>query len=192
VLTGDYRAKTFGPYEDALSGLRQLRPHLSAPVYAILGNHDSIRMVPAMEEMGYDLLLNECVRIERGGEALFLSGIDDAHYYKLQNFDRAARDIPDDAVSVLLSHTPEPYRQAAAAEFDLMLCGHTHGGQICLPGGLPVLTDADSPRRFARGSWRYHDMIGYTSVGAGTSLVDVRLNCPPEVTLHRLLRAPAR
>src|SRR4051794_39034877 len=59
-----------------------------------------------------------------------------------------------------------------------LLCGHTHGGQICLPGGIPVMTDADSPRALARGAWRYHDMAGYTSAGTGTCIVDVRLNCP--------------
>ena len=89
-------------------------------------------------------------------------------------------------MSILLSHTPETYRQAADAGFNVMLCGHTHGGQICLPGGIPVLTLADSPRALARGPWRYREMVGYTSAGTGTSIVDVRLNCPPEVTLHRL------
>jgi predicted MPP superfamily phosphohydrolase len=142
-----------------------------------------------MERMGYRLLLNEWVQIERGGAAIYLAGIDDAHYFRTESFHRAADDIPADAVSILLSHTPETYRRASYAEFDLMLCGHTHGGQICLPGGIPVLTDADSPRAIARGSWRYGRMTGYTSVGAGSSIVDVRLNCPPEITLHRLRRA---
>ena len=59
-----------------------------------------------------------------------------------------------------------------------MLCGHTHGGQICLPGGVPVLTDADSPRSLARGPWRYRAMAGYTSAGAGSCIVDVRLELP--------------
>nr|WP_050783651.1 metallophosphoesterase [Methylobacterium nodulans] len=186
VITGDYRARTFGPIAAALEGLRRLRPHLKSPVYAILGNHDTIRLVPPMEELGYALLLNEWVRIERGGAAIYLVGIDDAHFYRMENFHRAAHDIPARAVSILLSHTPEAYRHAAHAGFDLMLCGHTHGGQICLPGGIPVLTDADSPRALARGPWRYHDLLGYTSVGAGTCIVDVRVNCPPEVTLHRL------
>jgi predicted MPP superfamily phosphohydrolase len=72
-----------------------------------------------------------------------------------------------------------------------MLCGHTHGGQICLPGGIPILTDSDAPRAFACGAWRFHDMVGYTSVGCGSSIVDVRLNCLPEVTLHRLRCTPA-
>jgi uncharacterized protein len=192
VLTGDYRARTFGPFDAALAGLAALRPHLKGSPYAILGNHDPLRMVPGMEAMSYRVLLNEWTAIRRDGTAIYLAGIDDAHFYRLDNFHRAADEIPADAVSILLSHTPEAFRQAAHADFDLMLCGHTHGGQICLPGGVPVLTDASSPRRFASGAWRHHAMTGYTSTGSGTSLVDVRLNCPPEVTLHILKRlAPA-
>ena len=188
---GDYGAGAFGPYGAALSELKQLHPHLKGAVYAVLGNHDTIRMVPAMEAMGYRVLLNEYVKIQRQGRTLYLAGIDDAHFYRLENYHRAAHDIPSDAVSILLSHTPEAYQHAAHAGFDLMLCGHTHGGQICLPGGIPIRTEADCPRRFARGPWRYHNMIGYTSTGAGTSIIDVRLNCPPEVTLHHLRRGSA-
>jgi predicted MPP superfamily phosphohydrolase len=186
VLTGDYRARTFGPYQPTLAGLERIRSYLKGIPYAILGNHDTIRLVPGMEALGYRLLLNEWVTLQRGGDAIYLAGIEDAHFYRLDNFHRAAHDIPPSAVSILLSHTPEAYRHAAHAGFDLMLCGHTHGGQICLPGGIPVLTDADSPRSIARGAWRYHEMFGYTSSGAGTCIVDVRLNCPPEITIHQL------
>src|SRR5581483_390249 len=112
--------------------------------------------------------------------------IDDAHHYRLHDLEKARQAIPPDAPSVLLSHTPEAYHQAAAASFKLMLSGHTHGGQICLPGGFALITDANCPRRFAKGAWRHGNLIGYTSVGSGASIVDVRLNCPPEVTLHRL------
>lgn len=189
VLTGDYRTRTFGPFARTLAGLARLRSAIKGDAYAVLGNHDTLRLVPEMEAMGYRLLLNEWKRLSAGGDAIYLSGIDDAHYYRVENFHRAAHDIPRGAVSILLSHTPEVFRHAAHAGYDLMLCGHTHGGQICLPGGVPLLTDADSPRRIARGPWRHHGMIGYTSVGAGTSIVDVRLNCAPEITLHRLCRA---
>jgi predicted MPP superfamily phosphohydrolase len=191
VLTGDYRARTFGPHDAALAGMTRLRPHIRNAVYAVLGNHDTIRLVPAMEALGYSFLINEHVVVERDGHRLYLAGIDDAHFYHLDDCQRAAHDIPKEACSVLISHTPEAYREAAHAGFDLMLCGHTHGGQICLPGGFPLLTEATSPREFARGAWQYRGMIGYTSVGAGTCLVDVRLNCRPEVTLHRLRRLHA-
>lgn len=186
VLTGDYRTQTFGPYEPTLEALARVRPHLRAPVYAVLGNHDSIRMVPGLELLDMRVLLNESATIRHRGVDLHLAGIDDAHHYRLHDLEKARCAIPAKAPSVLLSHTPEAYAQAADAGFDLMLSGHTHGGQICLPGGFPLITDADCPREFTKGAWRFEALTGYTSVGSGSSIVDVRLNCPPEVTLHRL------
>ncbi len=188
VLTGDYRARTFGDIDQCMHRLEQLRNHLGETVFAVLGNHDSVRMVPAMEAMGIQLLLNESATLERDGASICLAGIDDAHYFRVDSIEKAMASLPDEAVKILLTHTPEVYRQAAHAEFDLLLCGHTHGGQICLPGGYPVTLDARIPRRLGRGPWRYGNMQGYTSAGAGTSIVDVRLNCPAEITLHRLQR----
>jgi hypothetical protein len=188
VLTGDFRFRTFGPFEPALQALAKLRPHLEAPVYAVLGNHDTIRMVPGMEALGIRVLMNESVRIERLGETLELAGIDDAHYFGTHNLHKAAAGVAPHSCAILLSHTPEPYRHAAQAGFSLMLSGHTHGGQICLPGGVPILTDSNAPRALARGAWEHRGMVGYTSVGCGFSIVDVRLNCLPEITLHRLHR----
>lgn len=189
VITGDYRAWTSGPIDAAMDGMRSLCTVLKEPVYAVLGNHDSIRMAPELEDMGIQMLLNESIVIERQGKKLFLAGIDDAHYYRVDNLEKSAEGIPADAISILLSHTPEVYRQAAHCGFDIMLSGHTHGGQICLPGGYPLTLDASCPRYMGSGNWQYHTMKGYTSVGSGTSIVDVRLNCPPEVTLHRLHRS---
>ena len=186
VLTGDYRGRTFGPIEATLAGLAELRHHLKDPIYAVLGNHDTIRMVPALEDMGVRTLLNECDGIERGEQRIHLVGIDDAHYYRVDNMEKAASGIPFDAYSILLSHTPEVYRQAAHAGFNLMLSGHTHGGQICLPGSVPITLDSALPRRLGSGAWTYHGMAGYTSAGAGSCIVPVRLNCPPEITLHHL------
>ncbi len=189
VFTGDYRTCTFGPYGPALEAMRRVRATLRDPVLAVLGNHDTIRMVPGLEAMGIRVLLNESLVVRRGTSALFIAGIDDAHYYRLASFEKAAAQIPPGETAILLSHTPEVYRHAAQAGFRLMLCGHTHGGQICLPGGIPLVIDADCPRRYARGAWRYRNLVGYTSAGSGVSIVDVRLNCPPEVTLHRLCAA---
>lgn len=187
VLTGDFRARTFGPFERVIEEMARLRAVLRAPCYAVLGNHDTIRMVPGLESLDMRVLLNEAIALDRAGAQLHLAGIDDAHYYGVDNIEKAAEQIPADACAILLSHTPECYQQAAHADFDLMLCGHTHGGQICLPGGIPIIYDARCPRRFASGSWQHHRLSGYTSRGAGSSIVDVRLNCPPEVTLHRLV-----
>ncbi len=186
VLTGDFRGETYGPYESAIAGMRQLRTQLQGDVYAVLGNHDTICMVPALEAMGIRLLLNEHVQLQRGDQSVYLAGIDDPHYYRADNIEKAGDAIPEDAASILLAHSPEIYRHAAHAGFDLMLCGHTHGGQMCLPGGVPVMCNAGCPRDFCRGAWSYHGLQGYTSAGSGACVVDLRINCPPEITLHHL------
>jgi uncharacterized protein len=186
VLTGDYRGETFGPFETTLAAIAELRPQIRGPVYGILGNHDSIRMLPSLESMDIKMLMNEADTIERAGQRIHIAGVDDAHFYRADNVEKAAARIPHDEFSILLSHTPEIYRQAAHAGFDLLLGGHTHGGQICLPGGIPITLDAVLPRRLGAGPWTHHAMHGYTSVGVGTSVVPVRFNCPPEITLHHL------
>jgi uncharacterized protein len=186
VLTGDYRGETYGPFDEALKGMAEIRANLKGPIFGVLGNHDTIRMVPELEEMGIRMLLNECEIVERANQRIYLAGIDDAHYYRMDNIEKAASKIPYGAFSILLSHTPEIYRQAAHAGFGLLLSGHTHGGQICLPGSIPITLDSTLPRHLAAGAWKYHQMCGYTSVGAGSCVVAVRLNCPPEITLHTL------
>jgi predicted MPP superfamily phosphohydrolase len=189
VLTGDYRGKTYGPFEVSLEGISELRAELKGPVYGILGNHDSIRMTPSLETMGIRMLFNECEIISRGDSRIYLAGVDDAHFYRTDDIQKAAMRIPSGAFSILLSHTPEVYNDAAKADFDLMLSGHTHGGQLCLPGGVPIKLEARLPRKMGAGRWHHGEMAGYTSVGVGTSLLPVRLNCPPEITLHRLRRS---
>jgi len=189
VLTGDYRGRTAGPYQAALEGMASLCRLIKRPMYGVLGNYDTVRMLPALEEMGIRMLLNECVTISRVPHRIHLAGVDDAHFYRADNLERAASDIPMDEFSILLSHTPEIYQQAAHAEFDVMLSGHTHGGQICLPGGIPISLSSVLPRRLGSGPWKYHNMLGYTSVGVGCSIVPVRFNCPPEITLHYLQSA---
>jgi predicted MPP superfamily phosphohydrolase len=188
VLTGDYRGRTYGPFEASLKAIGELTAQLNGPVYGVLGNHDSIHMAPALEAMGIRMLFNECETIPRGESRIYLAGVDDAHFYRADDIAKSASRIPTDAFSILLTHTPEVYDSAASAGFDLLLCGHTHGGQLCLPGGVPIKLESRLPRKMGAGPWHHLGMAGYTSVGAGTSLLPVRLNCPPEITLHTLRR----
>jgi uncharacterized protein len=163
VLTGDFRGATFGPFDAVLEGMQRLRRCLRGSVYGVLGNHDTIRMVPGLEEMGIRVLLNEWEPISRDGEKIYLAGIDDAHYYRVDNIEKAASGIPHDSFSILLSHTPEIYRQAAHAGFDLLLSGHTHGASRapfpslsirCCPGAWArepgSTTICSATRRLAR------------------------------------------
>jgi predicted MPP superfamily phosphohydrolase len=186
VMTGDYRGETFGPYDETIAGMARVCNALKKPIYGVLGNHDTVRMLPGLEQIGIRMLLNECEIIKRCAEGLYLAGIDDGHFYLTDNLEKAASGIPADAFSILLSHTPEVYEEAAHVDFNLMLSGHTHGGQICLPGGIPIILNSVLPRYMGSGAWTYRGMSGYTSAGAGSSKIAVRFNCPPEITLHYL------
>ena len=188
VMTGDFRGRAHGPTARAIEDMRLLCGALRGPAYGVLGNHDSLSMIPALEATGIRMLVNESEEIWRGGDAIHLAGVDDPHFFRLHNIEKAGDTIPPGAFAILLSHSPELYRRAAHAGFDLMLSGHTHGGQICLPGGIPLTLSARLPRRFGAGAWRWRGMHGYTSAGAGTCVLPVRLNCPPEIALHHLER----
>jgi predicted MPP superfamily phosphohydrolase len=186
ALTGDFRTCTFSDHSGATAATIEMLNEVEAPRYAILGNHDSLAKVPTMEAAGIQFLLNEHVVLRRGDDALHLVGIDDPNFYKSHNFEHALRGVPADACKVLLSHSPETYRDADQLGFDFLMAGHTHGGQICLPGGRVLVHDHSSPRHLLSGAWREGQLQGYTSRGTGASGLPVRLNCMPEVTLHVL------
>ncbi len=192
VLTGDFRFLTFDRDRPALENTAALVEALACPlgVVGVLGNHDFIEMVPALESAGIRMLLNEALAIDLGGDPLWILGIDDVHFYGVGDLRAAARGVPDDAYRILLSHSPEVYRDAAEVGVDLLLAGHTHGGQICLPGGVPILTNAACPRQYVSGPWQHGRMSGYTSRGTGSSGVMARLFCPPEITIHQLMSEP--
>ncbi len=156
------------------------------PVYGILGNHDRYEMGRILEHWGVRMLVNENCRIERDGRALYLAAVDDCHYYKGDDLEAASSGIPDDCFKILLSHSPEIINKMDGYLFDLCLCGHTHGGQVCLPNGFPPVICSSVSRRFAKGLWKKDAMLGYTSRGIGVSGIAVRFFCPPEITLLTL------
>jgi len=188
VITGDFRFMTFYDYEKAMAHTETLAGSLQCEhgVLSILGNHDFIEMVPLIEAMGIRVLLNEAVPIKRKQETIWVAGVDDCHFYGVDDIPKALSVVPPDGFKVLLAHTPELIGEAARLAIDYYLAGHTHGGQICLPGGFPILTNVHGPRRFVSGSWTYGKMAGHTSRGTGSSGLSVRFFCPPEITLHTL------
>ena len=92
---------------------------------------------------------------------------------------------------LFLAHPPNLFREAAARGADLYLCGHTHAGQIQVPGLGPVFTHTSAPRRLAQGHWREGAMRGYTSSGVAASGVPLRFHCRGEVVLFTLRRGEA-
>ena len=189
VLTGDYRKRVSGPFEHILPAFQKLLARLRAQhgVYAILGNHDCADMVEAFEALGIDVLVNQTRTIRRGGAQIHITGTDDVHYY-YTDAARTALETAPKGFKIALIHSAELADVAAEAGFSLYLAGHTHGGQVCLPGGIPIITHMSCHRHYASGLWRHGSMTGYTTTGIGVSGLPVRFNTRAEVVLITLRR----
>lgn len=186
VITGDFRNSLLPLKEEALTQIKRVTEVLRKPIYGVLGNHDYLESAPKLESFGIQLLFNEKVAIRNSGETLYLCGIDDPHYFRTDDLEAACSGIPSDACTLLLSHSPEIYKKAEAFGIQYVMSGHTHGGQLCLPGRIPITGMVKAPRYLFSGKWQYKSLQGYTSRGAGCCGLPVRLFCPPEITLHTL------
>ena len=189
VFTGDFRFLMFGDHRKTLSHMAKLVKVIQCPygMIGILGNHDFLEMVPGLEDLGITLLLNESIPISRSDETIWIVGVDDPHWYETDDLSRALRSVPSESnpLRILLAHSTDLIKDAAKIGIDYYLCGHTHGGQICLPRGIPLITGG-SPRKFVGGPWTYQNLQGHTSRGVGASVVPVRLFCRPEIIVHTL------
>jgi predicted MPP superfamily phosphohydrolase len=190
VLTGDYYARygqddaaLASPYEAIFSAIRS-----KDGIVGILGNHDSAGVADIFASLGVTMLVNEAITISRGGDQICMTGVDDVHHYWSPAALQALQGAPRDCLRIALVHTSELATEASALGYALYLNGHTHGGQVCLPGGVPVIT-MGMRRAYSAGLWRIGAMIGHTSRGAGVSSIPLRFNCPPEIALITLKRA---
>jgi uncharacterized protein len=194
IFGGDYRMEMYGSFLKANEKLKRLVPHIQSKdgIFGVLGNHDCLEIAPDLEDAGIVMLINDAVTIQRNGDALTVVGLDDPHYYKCQDLEKAFEEVPLDAFKVIAAHSPEIALDIDESVADLCLCGHTHGGQIRLPGIGPVFTHSKAPRSTAAGLWQFNGIQGYTSYGAGSSGVPIRFHCQPEVVVMTLKNGSTR
>ena len=190
VLTGDYRENTYGSFKQILTPMKKIADTINAKdgILAVLGNHDSYLMVNHFEEMGIKILTNETISICRKNDQIAVTGIDDPHYYYTDQALYALEEECDN-FKIVMVHSPELYDLAADNEYNLYLCGHTHGGQICLPGGIPLITHVYAGKKFHRGLWKYSNMKGYTNQGCSTVCIPVRFYSESEIALITLKKS---
>ncbi len=190
LLGGDFRYRMFGGFYKTTYKLRKLVKHIHTKdgIFGVLGNHDCLEFAPELEDTGICMLINDADCVERGGEKLWILGVDDPHYYKCHDLQKALEKTEPGVYKILIAHSPEIINDCKGDEVNLCLCGHTHGGQIRFPGIGALYTHAKVPRKYTYGKWIYGKIKGYTSSGAGSSGVPVRFNCPPEVVLITVRR----
>jgi hypothetical protein len=141
-------------------------------------------IIHALSSHGIPVLRNRSMPVEQNGSRIWLSGLDSI-WEGDPDMDLALRGVPSDELVVLLVHEPDFADEAAYYPVDIQLSGHSHGGQVWIPGigapWLPMLA-----RKYPRGLHRIGALTLYTNMGLGTIRLPIRLNCPPEITLFTL------
>jgi predicted MPP superfamily phosphohydrolase len=201
VVTGDFvtaagrrfrkqrliQAKAIEPCAQMLA---QLRARFS--MLGVLGNHDVDTdpnlIIEVLQSHDIQILRNRAVSVERDGRRLWLAGVDDVLRGKAK-LDLALQGIPTNEPVVLLAHEPDWADYVTKFPVDLQLSGHSHGGQIRVPIlGPPYLPPL--AKKYPRGLRQIGRLTLYTNVGVGTIVIPMRFDCPPEVTLITLRKAP--
>ena len=188
ALTGDYishERQYAAPCAEMLGKLRARRG-----VYAVLGNHDNWVDAPLITDLfqlaGIHVLNNEGLRFEDRGASFWLAGVNDT-MVGLEDLPLALAGSRADELKLLLAHNPVILRRAARAGVDLVLAGHTHGGQVTWRSERSA--SGRVRRRILRGLGRRGGTQIYVTRGVGTVVLPVRYGCPPEVSLLELRSA---
>ena len=188
VLTGDLVNHSAQAIPGCVAQLGELRARCG--VLAILGGHDyesfsAARLISGLESVGIRVLHNRAVPVGSDESPLWVAGIDDNTSQGHPDLDAALAPIPEHAPRILLMHSPDGILQAARHGVPLVLAGHTHGGQVCLPFLGPVRTMSRYGKQYARGRCKVGETTLYTSRGLG-SHHRVRFLARPEVVRFRL------
>jgi len=194
VFAGDLADK----HPHHIAGAAQALASLQARdgTVAVLGNHDvwvgEGEVRSALESVGARVLVNSHLTLTRNDSKLYVAGVGDASYTDRDDLPRAFDGIPEGACVILLSHTPEIIARPGWERASVVLSGHTHGGQVVLPGIGPLFVPAarELGRRRARGLHRIRSGWVFVSGGLGEVFPPLRIACPPEIVLLTLRRAP--
>lgn len=194
MLLGDYVKGTEPSHAMPLAEITQGLKPLSevAPCFAVRGNHDEwqgcSRIRKALEGAGIQVIEQKNFLISnKENTTIRIAGLPDFGTKPVRKDKIPKMKMLSEDPSVLLSHTPDAVPMLLDKGINLILCGHTHGGQMCLPGGIPVITPCPGEgKKYASGLYKKNNTFIYTTRGLGTSILPLRFFCPPEITIITL------
>lgn len=191
LVTGDRPLLT--PALELIAGIQAIS---GRPVYSVSGNHDwrlerGAEFNGRLREVGVRVLSNSAAPLERGQDRIWIVGVDDPVTFRA-HLDQALRGTENLSPRLLLAHSPHPYPEAVRNGLDLMLAGHTHGGQVRLPIlGAPFVPGMGFFPRWDYGLYSSGATTLIVSGGLGESALPLRFNIRPEVSLITLECSPA-
>lgn len=195
VVTGDVITQPGDPLDGAIRELGRLRAE--AGVLGCLGNHERYVQCQDYEtreaaKVGIAILRNQASLVRRGNGVLNVAGVDYQSRRDGEYLVDAEKLIVPGAANLLLSHNPDVFPVAVAKGFDVVMSGHTHGGQVTIEILNQTLNVARFATPFVAGLYRLRGRSCYVTAGIGTIALPVRIGAPPEITVVRLTRAATR
>jgi len=191
LFTGDLIDNGLADVDQVIPVLKKL--HAPLGKFAVLGNHD-FRHAPeskstnALEQAGFRVLKNQHVELVRSGAKIAVAGLED-WFGGFPNVRETVAGIPADRYTVLLAHEPDLADEAMNFAIDLQLSGHSHGGQVRIPG-VPVTWNPEMGQKYPNGLYTFPntEFKVYTNRGLGMTFLPIRFLCRPEITVHTLRR----
>ena len=163
-------------------------------VFGVLGNHehwlgspDVVAIKKLLEKSGISILNNENRKIFQDNNYIYLLGVDDPDSEK-DDLSKAIIDTEENIPKILLAHSPDIIDNLRKEKVDLILTGHTHGGQVVIPFIRPFWTPTKNRGKYASGLFKVNDALLYVNRGIGTAAIPIRFNCPPEIAVIELKR----
>lgn len=215
-ITGDFINETTKDLESCQNFWKKLSENYSKKIFGVLGNHDHYHqqfkiIKNLLKESGIEILKNEAVILRRNedfiyphtkrgqgaksakvdevnpryGVGVYLIGVDDPHE-GYDDVEKAMAGIEADASKILIAHSPEIFRKVKGKGVDLVLVGHTHGGQINIPFITNLLLPLKYDKKYKSGLFKENSTFLYVNRGIGTTLLPIRFNAPPEIALIEL------
>lgn len=191
-ITGDIVDQLTRDFENCQRFWQKLSQIAPGRTFVVLGNHEHRnpyfpKLVSLFEKSGFKVLNNQAEKISLGADSFWLIGVDDPHS-GFDELEKTMKGVASEDLKILLAHSPEIFQKLKKIDqkVDLVLTGHTHGGQINIPGLVNLVLPLKYDKKYKRGLFREKEIYLYVNRGVGTTVLPLRFNAFPEITLIKL------
>lgn len=186
-VTGDFIDTRTRNLESCQRFWEALTEQYPNKVFGVTGNHEyqhsrTEEVISRLERSGIRLLNNESLKLTFKESSFVLAGVEDPHARHAD----LKQALPRKGAEILLSHSPEIFKKAKRKNVDLVLTGHTHGGQVGIPFLRRLVLPLRCDKKYREGLFKEQQTFMYISRGIGTTILPIRFNAPPEITLIKI------
>lgn len=186
-ITGDIVDWTTRNFKSCQRFWHELTKNYQGRVFAVFGNHEHLNprfkeLLPLLRESGIEVLNNQAKEITIKEVSFYLIGVDDPHF-GYDDIEKAMQGVGNEGVKILLAHSPEIFRKVKGKNINVVLTGHTHAGQVNIPLLVDLILPLKYDRKYKKGLFKEKNTYLYVNRGIGTTILPVRFNSLPEITL---------